>query len=168
VPCTTGTAAHAARSTDAFVGDTLSAETAQQRRPHQHIPTFDFANPLSISQGTVYPADVFSLNQTETPRDWSKSYSSLAAPARSSHAWQRKKSRPSGNGASFSTVCPHSRVRHGRTGCDQRGLRCYRIRRRCSSASVLPTKSRTGRSTLRTEPQRHIDSRMQRQSLRSR
>jgi CheY-like chemotaxis protein len=38
-------------------------------------------------------ATSFSLNQTETPRDSSRSCSSLAASCRSSHAWQRKTSR---------------------------------------------------------------------------
>jgi hypothetical protein len=50
-------------------------------------------------QGTA-----FSLNQTETPRDSSRSCSSLAAPPRSSHAWQRKTSRASGRGACASTL----------------------------------------------------------------
>src|SRR5207244_13031150 len=49
-------------------------------------------------------ATSFSLNQTETPRDSSRSCSSLADPCRSSHAWQRKTSRSSGRGARFSTL----------------------------------------------------------------
>jgi len=49
-------------------------------------------------------ATSFSLNQTETPRDSSRSCNSLAAPALSSHAWQRKTSRNSGSDTRFSTL----------------------------------------------------------------
>src|ERR1700688_3094641 len=69
------------------------------------MPIRDFANPLSISRSSGVPrATSFSLNQTETPRDSSRSCSSLAAPPRSSHAWQRKTSRNSGRGTRFSTL----------------------------------------------------------------
>lgn len=68
------------------------------------IPTRDLASPLSISRSNVEPRRTsFSLNQTETPRDSSRSCSSLAAPFRSSHAWQRKTSRTLGRDARFST-----------------------------------------------------------------
>ena len=69
------------------------------------IPTREFAKPLSMarSKGTPRPTS-FSLNQTETPRDSSRSCSSLAAPCRSSHAWQRNTSRRSGSFASSSTL----------------------------------------------------------------
>lgn len=60
-------------------------------------PTRDFASPLSISRRRGVPrATSFSLNQTETPRDSSRSCRSFAAPCRSSQAWQRNTSRISG------------------------------------------------------------------------
>src|SRR5215210_1817425 len=69
------------------------------------IPIRDFASPLSISRSNGVPRTTsFSLNQTETPRDSSRSCSSLATPCRSSHAWQRKTSRRSGRDARFSTL----------------------------------------------------------------
>src|SRR6185295_7275706 len=58
----------------------------------------------------------FSLNQTRTPRDSSRSCSSLAAPCRSSHAWQRKTSRRSGRSGRFSTL--------SRTGVSARTSAC--------------------------------------------
>lgn len=68
------------------------------------IPTRDFASPLSISRSKGDPSGTsFSLNQTETPRDSSSSCNSLAAPWRSSHAWQRNTSRRSGWAERFST-----------------------------------------------------------------
>lgn len=69
------------------------------------IPTREFAKPLSMarSNGTPRPTS-FSLNQTETPCDSSRSCSSLAASFRSSHAWQRKTSRRSGRFVRFSTL----------------------------------------------------------------
>ena len=68
------------------------------------IPTREFANPLSISRSSGVPRITsFSLNQMVTPRDSSRSCNSLAAPCRSSHAWQRKTSRRVGRGGRFST-----------------------------------------------------------------
>src|SRR6266576_45676 len=61
--------------------------------------------PLSISRSNGEPRTTsFSLNQTETPSDSSRSCSSFAGPLRSSHAWQRKTSRRSGRSARFSTL----------------------------------------------------------------
>src|SRR5262245_56843009 len=56
---------------------------------------------MARSNGTSRQTS-FSLNQTLTPRDSSRSCSSFAAPSRSSHAWQRKTSRRSSD-ACFST-----------------------------------------------------------------
>ena len=68
------------------------------------IPTRDFANPLSISRSKDEPNTTsFSLNQTVTRFDSSRSCSSLAASLRSSQAWQRKTSRKSGKFERFST-----------------------------------------------------------------
>jgi len=68
------------------------------------IPTRDFASPLSMSRSNVEPRRTsFSLNQTETPSDSSRSCSSLATSFLSSHAWQRKTSRRSGKDDRFST-----------------------------------------------------------------
>ena len=51
------------------------------------IPMRDFASPLSISRRSVDPNGTsFSLNQTVTPFDSSKSFNSLAALLRSSQA----------------------------------------------------------------------------------
>jgi len=69
------------------------------------IPTRDLANPLSISRSKGVPsATSFSLNQTDKPFDSRRSCSSLAAPFRSSHAWQRKTSRRSGTDFRFSML----------------------------------------------------------------
>lgn len=69
------------------------------------IPTRDFAKPLSMARSNGVPRPTsFSLNQTETPSDSGRSWSSLAAPYRSSHACQRKTSRRSGRDARSSTV----------------------------------------------------------------
>jgi len=106
VLCTMGTSWSRARSADS----SLSAMPSPWRRRSSAgvtstIPTRDFASPLSISRSNGVPrATSFSLNQTETPRDSSRSCSSLAAPPRSSHAWQRKMSRRSGKVARFSTL----------------------------------------------------------------
>ena len=87
-----------------FVSDTLFLEAAQQRRSHPHDR--DFTSPLSIPWSNGVPRSTsFSLNQTETPGDSSRSCSSLAVPLRSSHAWQRKTSRRSGRDARFSALC---------------------------------------------------------------
>src|SRR5207237_7807568 len=49
------------------------------------IPTRDFASPSSISRSNGEPRTTsFSLNQTETPSDSSRSYSSFAGLLRSS------------------------------------------------------------------------------------
>jgi hypothetical protein len=70
-----------------FLGDPLSLQTAQQRRGHQYDPDSQPRQTLSISRSNGLPmATSFSLNQTRTPRDWSRSCSSFAAPCRSSHA----------------------------------------------------------------------------------
>src|SRR5438105_15641855 len=61
------------------------------------MPIREFANPLSISRSNDLPRPTsFSLNQTVALRDTSRSHNSLAAPCRSSQAWQRKRSRRSG------------------------------------------------------------------------
>src|SRR5579863_2547775 len=101
-----GTSRSRARSADS----SLSAMPSPRRRRSSAgvtstIPTRDFASPLSISRNNGAPSRTsFSLNQTETPRDSSRSCSSLAAPPRSSHAWQRKTSRRSRRDARFSTL----------------------------------------------------------------
>src|SRR5438034_6577909 len=106
VSCTTGTSRSRARSADT----SLSAIPSPCRRRSSAgvtstIPTRDFASPLSISRSNGEPRTTsFSLNQTETPSDSSRSCSSLAGPLRSSHAWQRKTSRRSGRSARFSTL----------------------------------------------------------------
>jgi len=104
VPCTTGTSRSPARSAESSLSAMPSAGRHRSKAGvTSTIPTREFANPLSIarSNGTPRPTS-FSLNQTLTPRDSSRSCSSLAAPPRSSHAWQRKTSRGSGRDASFS------------------------------------------------------------------
>lgn len=111
VSCTIGMR----RSRERSAESSLSAmPSAGRRRSIAGVtstsPTREFAKPLSIarSNGTPRPTS-FSLNQTETPRDSSRSCSSLATPFRSSHAWQRNTSRRSGRSARFSTLL--------RTGC---------------------------------------------------
>src|SRR5699024_6282843 len=88
-----------------FVSYTFHWKTLQQSGCDSTIPTREFAKPLSIARsiGTPRPKS-FSLNQTETPFDSSKSCSSFAAPFLSSHAWQRKTSRRSGLLAKLSTL----------------------------------------------------------------
>src|SRR5438105_8713209 len=106
VSCTTGTSRSRARSADS----SLSAIPSPCRRRSSAgvtstIQTLDFASPLSISRSNGEPRTTsFSLNQTETPSDSSRSCSSFAGPLRSSHAWQRKTSRRSGRSARFSTL----------------------------------------------------------------
>src|SRR5436190_3617771 len=106
VSCTTGTSRSRARSADS----SLSAIPSPCRRRSSAgvtstIPTRDFASPLSISRSNGEPRTTsFSLNETETPSDSSRSCSSFAGPLRSSHAWQRKTSRRSGRSARFSTL----------------------------------------------------------------
>src|SRR5258708_22202074 len=106
VSCTIGTSRSRASSAES----SLSAMPSPRRRRSSAgvtstIPTRDFASPLSISRSNGVPrATSFSLNQTEIPRDTSRSCSSLAAPCRSSQAWQRKTSRGSGRGARFSML----------------------------------------------------------------
>jgi hypothetical protein len=69
------------------------------------IPILDFASPLSISRSNDLPRPTsFSLNQTETPCDRSRSFSFFSVAPRSSHAWQRRMSRGSGGGARCSTL----------------------------------------------------------------
>ncbi len=106
VSCTMGTSRSRARSAES----SLSAMPSVGRRRSSAgvtstIPIREFAKPLSMarSNGTPRPTS-FSLNQTETPRDSSRSCSSLAAPCRSSHAWQRNTSRRPGSLARFSTL----------------------------------------------------------------
>ncbi len=105
VLCTMGTSKSRAKSAES----SLSAMPSPARRfssagVTSTIPIRDFASPLSISRSKDEPRRTsFSLNQTETPRDSSRSCNSLAAPFRSSHAWQRKTSRRSGTDDRFST-----------------------------------------------------------------
>ena len=105
VLCTMGMSRSPARSAES----SLSAIPSVGRRRSNAgvtstIPIREFAKPLSMarSNGTPSPTS-FSLNQTLTPRDSSRSCSSLAGPCRSSHAWQRKTSRRSRD-ACFSTL----------------------------------------------------------------
>ena len=119
------------------------------------IPTREFANPLSISRSSGVPRITsFSLNQTVTLRDSSRSCSSLAAPCLSSQAWQRKTSLRVGRDASLldsladRRECGHlsRRVQHGRI--------CSRPLRPCAAAGPAaaaprrlyysPTNSRMG------------------------
>src|SRR5438552_13364950 len=80
-----------------LVRDPLGCQALEQRRVTSTMPILEFANPLSISRSNDLPRPTsFSLNQTVAPRDTSRSHNSLAAPCRSSQAWQRKRLRRSG------------------------------------------------------------------------
>jgi len=92
VSCTMGTSWSRARSADS----SLSAMPSPCRRRSSAgvtstIPIRDFARLLSISRSNGVPrATSFSLNQTRTPRDSSRSCSSLAAPGRPTHGRGRR------------------------------------------------------------------------------
>ena len=160
VPCTMGTSRSRARSAES----SLSAMPSPWRRRSSAgvtstIPTREFANPLSISRSNGVPRPTsFSLNQTETPRDSSRSCSSLAAPARSSHAWQRKTSRRSGRDARFSTLSRTGvsaahlgrRVHHGRTG--SRPARPCAAAGPAAAAPAAPAAPRRGVGRGRVRP----------------
>lgn len=106
VSCTTGTSRSRRRRAESSLSAMPSAGSRRSRAGvTSTIPTREFAKPLSMarSKGTPRPTS-FSLNQTETPRDSSRSCSCFAAVWRSSQAWQRNTSRSSGSAARVSTL----------------------------------------------------------------
>jgi hypothetical protein len=70
-----------------LVGDFLGSQALEQCGVTSTMPIREVARPLSISRRRDLPRPTsFSLNQTVAQRETSRSYNSLAAPFRSSHA----------------------------------------------------------------------------------
>lgn len=105
VLCTIGTSKSRANRAESSLSATPSPLIRSRNEGVTNtIPIRDFTKPLSISRSNDEPKGTyFSLNQTVTPLDSSMSCNSLAAPLRSSQAWQRKTSRKSGNSERFTT-----------------------------------------------------------------
>ena len=160
VPCTMGTSWSRAKSADSSLSAILSPlRRVSSAGVTSTIPTRDFASPLSISRSNGVPrATSFSLNQTETPRDSSRSWRSLAAPCRSSHAWQRKRREGQARTLASRRFRAPARASAPRQACTPRmsllatssALRCCRTCRRCSGRPRCSTRSRTGTSTTRS------------------
>lgn len=121
VSCTTGTSWSVAKRADSSLSAMLLLSALRRSSSAgvtNTIPTRDFARPLSISRSKFVPSGTsVSLNQTRTPSDTNSVCSSLAAPRRSAHAWQRKTSRRSGKAARCSAT-----RRAGSSACTSAGV----------------------------------------------
>ena len=134
------------------------------------IPARDFARPLSIARSNGAPSMTsLSLNQTDTSLDSSRSCSSLAAPRRSSQAWQRK-----GRSRAASPRQPCAETRLGRrparwaqaqprcpepTGCGR--ARMTLVVTRPGSGTLIRWARQAGRSPARcgesgSRPRHHV------------